>query len=112
VCVINGHKWYPTNAADPRCKIAIFMSKSDRDNADRHRQQSMVLLPMEKPGAKVLRPIHVFGFYGMPDRASEVMFTNVHVPASNTRLGEGCGFEIAQGRPRPYPQLHAADRHS
>jgi acyl-CoA dehydrogenase len=86
--VINGHKWYTTNATDPRCKIAIFMGKSDADNADRHRQQSMILVPLDTPGVTVVRPIAVFGFYGVPDRASEVTF-------------EGRGFEIAQGRLGP-----------
>jgi acyl-CoA dehydrogenase len=99
--VINGHKWYTTNATDPRCRICIFMGKSDPGNADRHRQQSMILVPMDTPGVKVVRPIAVFGFYGVPDRASEVTFENVRVPLANMLLGEGRGFEIAQGRLGP-----------
>ena len=99
--VINGRKWYTTNATDPRCKICIFMGKTDPDNPDRHRQQSMILVPMETPGVEVLRPIPVFGFYGVPDRASEVLFSNVRVPVTNMLLGEGRGFEIAQGRLGP-----------
>ena len=99
--IINGHKWYTTNATDPRCKIAIFMGKTDPSNANRHLQQSMILVPMDTPGVRVVRPIGVFGFYGVPDRASEVTFEDVRVPAANMLLGEGRGFEIAQGRLGP-----------
>ena len=99
--VINGRKWYTTNATDPRCRIIIFMGKTAPDHPDRHQQQSMILVPIDTPGVEVVRPIAVFGFYGVPDRAAEVTFTNVRVPASNMLLGEGRGFEIAQGRLGP-----------
>src|ERR1700704_5853023 len=78
--IINGHKWYTTGATDPRCRIIIFMGKTDPDNADRHRQQSMVLVPKDAPGVEVLRSLPVFGFYGVPDRAAEVLFKDVSVP--------------------------------
>jgi acyl-CoA dehydrogenase len=99
--VVNGHKWYTTNATDPRCMIAIFMGKTDPQNPDRHKQQSMILVPMDAPGITVVRSLPVFGYYGMPDRAAEVRFDDVRVPASNILLGEGRGFEIAQGRLGP-----------
>ncbi len=110
--VVNGRKWYTTGATDPRCKIIIFMGKTDPDNPDRHRQQSMILIPKDTPGVRVLRPIPVFGYYGVPDRASEVEFVEVRVPAANILLGEGRGFEIAQGtsRPRSHSPLHASHR--
>lgn len=99
--IINGRKWYTTNATDPRCKIIIFMGKSSPEHEDRYKQQSMILVPKDTPGVRVIRSLPVFGFYGMPDRASEVIFEDVRVPASNMLLGEGRGFEIAQGRLGP-----------
>jgi acyl-CoA dehydrogenase len=99
--VINGRKWYTTGATDPRCKIIIFMGQTDPNSPDRHRRQSMVLVPKETPGVRVVRSLPVLGFYGVPDRASEVTFANVRVPIGNILLGEGRGFEIAQGRLGP-----------
>ncbi len=99
--VINGRKWYTTGATDPRCKIIIFMGKTDPANPDKYKQQSMVLVPLETKGVKVLRTLPVFGYYGVPDRAAEVHFDQVRVPVTNILLGEGRGFEIAQGRLGP-----------
>jgi acyl-CoA dehydrogenase len=99
--VINGRKWYTTGATDPRCTIIIFMGQTDPENLDLHRRQSMILVPKDTPGVRVVRSLPVLGFYGVPDRASEVTFTDVRVPVSNALLGEGRGFEIAQGRLGP-----------
>ena len=98
--VINGHKWYTTGATDPRCKLLIFMGKTD-PSAETYKQQSMILVPKDAPGVTVKRSLPVFGYYAVPDRASEVILENVRVPASAMLLGEGRGFEIAQGRLGP-----------
>jgi len=99
--LVNGRKWYTTNGTHPRCEILIFMGVIHPASEETYRRQSMLLVPRNTAGVRVVRSLPVFGFYGVPDRAAEIVFENVRIPKSNILLGEGRGFEIAQGRLGP-----------
>lgn len=96
--VINGHKWWISGAGDPRCAVHLVLGKSDPQNSDKYQQQSIVLVPANAPGVKIIRPMKVFGYDGAPEGHCEIIYDNVRVPLSSLILGWGKGFEIIQGR--------------
>ena len=105
--VINGRKWWTSGSGDPRCRVLIVMGQTDPGNESVHKRQSMILCPLPHPGVTIVRPLKIFGFDDAPHGHMEVTFDNVRVPATNMLLGEGRGFEIAQGRLGRADDAHA-----